>query len=50
MTASQTSKLIARRVRKGFNEAQSRDLLATLVASHDGDNLAHALHYEGFTA
>lgn len=44
-----TDKMIARRIRLGYNEAASRALLAQLVAAHDGDNLAFALQYNGFT-
>lgn len=43
-----TSRLIARRVKGGANETQSRALLADLIGSHDGDNLAFALEYNGF--
>lgn len=42
-------KMIARRVRGGFNAAESRTLLEELQAAHDGDNLAAALSYNGFT-
>lgn len=40
--------MIRRRVQRGANEAQSRELLDSLLASHAGDNLAAALVYEGF--
>jgi hypothetical protein len=40
--------LIARRVKGGANEAESRALLAELTAALSGDNLAHALVYNGF--
>ena len=43
------AKLIARRTSKGHNQAHSAALLAELTASHDGDNLAHALEYNDFT-
>lgn len=48
MTNQQLTGLIARRVRKGANAAQSAALLAALIASHTGDNLAHALVYNDF--
>ena len=40
--------LIARRVSRGFNLIESGELLSELVARHSGDNLAHALVYQGF--
>ncbi len=49
MSESTANKMIARRVKGGASEAQSRILLAELVAAHDGDNLAAALAYNGFT-
>lgn len=42
-------KMIARRTRLGANEAESRELLAQELATFDGDNLAAALCYWGFT-
>lgn len=49
MTVSQIAeKMIARRVSKGFNEADSRTELANILARHSGDNLASALCYEAF--
>lgn len=47
-SASAEDALIARRVRGGANEAQSRALLAQLRVAHAGDNLAHALVHNGF--
>ncbi|EYT57207.1 hypothetical protein [Microbacterium sp. UCD-TDU] len=47
-TTPQADKLIATRVRKGANPAESAELLAELATSHTGDNLAHALEYQGF--
>ena len=44
-----TSRLIARRVKGGANETQSIALLLDLLDSHEGDNLAYALEYNGFT-
>ncbi|MFL0358595.1 hypothetical protein [Curtobacterium flaccumfaciens] len=44
-----TNRLIASRVRGGANEAQSVALLADLIRSHEGGNLAYALEYNGFT-
>lgn len=43
------ARLIARRVKGGANAAESEVLLAEIVAAHDGDNLAYALSYNGFT-
>lgn len=40
--------MIARRVRKGYNEADSRKLLTELVCTVSSQNLPHALHYQGF--
>jgi hypothetical protein len=40
--------LIDRRSAKGYNEAESRAMLADLIAKHDGDNLVAALVYNGF--
>lgn len=48
-TTPQADKLIATHVRKGANPAESALLLAELAAAHTGDNLAHALEYNGFT-
>jgi hypothetical protein len=42
-------KMIARRVRGGHNEEQSRQLLAELLEAHSGANLDYALAYNGFT-
>ena len=39
---------IARRCGKGYTLESSRELLAELGAAHTGDNLEHALHYNGF--
>lgn len=41
-------KLIARRVNKGFNEAESAEMLAELIEAHEGDNLEFALVYNAF--
>lgn len=43
-----TAQLIASRVRKGNNAEESARLLDEIAAAHSGDNLAHALHYNGF--
>lgn len=40
--------LIDRRVRKGFDVVTSVVVLNQLLVSHDGDNLVHALCYNGF--
>ncbi|HEU5223098.1 MAG TPA: hypothetical protein VFU07_05380 [Candidatus Lumbricidophila sp.] len=40
--------LVARRVRGGGNPAESERLLDELLANYRGDNLAFALHYNGF--
>lgn len=48
MTTKTTEALIARRVRQGGNEDQSRELLAELVATCGAGTLACALHYNGF--
>lgn len=42
------TKMLARRVSKGFNKGESIATLAELVQSHAGDNLASALVYEQF--
>lgn len=42
------TKMIARRVSKGFNKVESIAMLAELIKSHDGDNLATALVYNEF--
>lgn len=41
-------KFVARRVRKGYAQEQSKALLFQLLESHDGDNLVHALCYNDF--
>jgi hypothetical protein len=41
-------RMITRRINKGFNAAESRALLAEIVRSHTGDNLASALVYNEF--
>ena len=43
-----TAALIARRVRKGYNAAESEALLRDLIRSHSGDNLEAALVYQDF--
>lgn len=40
--------MVFNRVNKGNNEAESRRLLNELRQSHSGDNLVHALVYNGF--
>lgn len=40
--------MIARRVKAGYSEEGAGLLLRELLDSHSGDNLAHALFYEGF--
>lgn len=40
--------MVFTRVNKGHNEAESRRLLNELRRSHSGDNLVHALVYNGF--
>lgn len=47
-TRGQYPSLIARRTRGGYNAAESATLLDTLMAAHSGDNLVHALVYNGF--
>ena len=41
-------KMVARRMRGGANETQSWRLLREHLKNHYGDNLAMALHYDGF--
>lgn len=43
-----TASLIARRASKGFRADESAALLTSLLEAHSGDNLAHALAFEGF--
>ncbi len=43
-----TDQLVANAVRKGHNAARAAARLAELLGAHDGDNLAHALSYEGY--
>ncbi len=43
------ARMIARRIRGGYDEAQSRAMLAELTAAHSGTALALALQYNGFT-
>lgn len=40
--------LITRRSNQGYSLAESEALLDELLQAHSGDNLAHALVYEGF--
>lgn len=47
-TKEMTDQMIARRVRGGYNEAESRAQLVELLSNYTGDNLAFALCYEGF--
>lgn len=48
MKVPTAEQMIAKRVKGGANEDQSRALLTHLIASHDGYNLASALYYNGF--
>lgn len=50
MTTSppQFESFVLRRVRKGNRRDESETLLNELLQHHDGDNLVHALVYEGF--
>lgn len=41
-------KMIARRVSKGANTAQSATVLDSLIKAHEGWNLVTALVYNGF--
>lgn len=41
--------MIERRMARGYDEASSRALLAELLAAHEGENLRHALRYNGFS-
>lgn len=43
-------KMIARAVKLGDNEAEATRRIEELIQAHDGDNLAYALHHEGFIA
>lgn len=40
--------MITRRTSKGYRADESVELLAELFASHQGENLAHALAYNEF--
>lgn len=42
------TRLIEHRIRTGGNPAESAQLLHEIASSHSGDNLAFALHYNGF--
>lgn len=42
------STMIERRVAGGHDWSESRSLLGKLCGAHAGDNLAHALFYNGF--
>ena len=42
------AKMIARRVSKGGNEAESAAMLADIIARHSGSNLVSALVYNEF--
>ena len=46
--ALEIERMVARRVKGGGNEQDSRALLADLLRQHTGDNLDHALAYNGF--
>lgn len=48
MNTETFEKLIARRVRGGANETESRARLNELLATAGQTFLAYALHYEGF--
>lgn len=43
-----TNEMITRRTSKGYRADESVELLAELFASHQGENLAHALAYNEF--
>jgi hypothetical protein len=43
-----TNKLIANRVRKGFSQAQSEEMLAEFMSTLTGVNLISALMYQHF--
>lgn len=43
-----TDRMLARYVRNGGNAKRGAELLAELLAAHSGDNLTHALAYNGF--
>lgn len=45
---TETARLIAFRVRKGNTAEGSARLLEEIAKAHTGDNLAYALHYNGF--
>lgn len=49
-TTTQAAQLIAFRVRKGGNPEESARLLDEIATAHSGDNLAHALLYNGFVS
>lgn len=49
-TTTRAAELIAYRVRKGANPADSATLLDELANAHTGYNLAHALQYNGFAS
>lgn len=42
------AKAVARKVKGGGNEAEARARIGALMVAHQGDNLVHALVYEGF--
>lgn len=48
MNTNTAAKLISRYVIKGGNETTGHTLLADILKSHTGDNLASALVYNGF--
>lgn len=48
MTHTETEKAIARRTRKGWNESESRALLADLIDRFSAKNLPAALLHHGF--
>lgn len=45
---SMENSMIARRASKGYSANESRTMLAELIRSHSGDNLATALVYNEF--
>lgn len=49
MSAGDRARMIARYVRTGGNPATGAALLDDLIGRHDGENLAAALAYWGFT-
>lgn len=48
MNQTHIDQMIARRVAKNGNPAEAAAMLDELLTAHSGDNLAFALHYNGF--